>query len=148
MTLRARLSQGILAPEIDDPEGEAVPGYPQPPVNEANNAKPLSDTTNQISTSTEESAEEGPPRKKTKITDVSIHGEIFDENNLLAEKAQEKSRKRRDWSTKSKRGGRKGSGGSKAGKETSASAAATAIPKIVEEDETSQDVFDASVKVT
>ena len=73
-----------VAPEIDDPEGEAVPGYPQPPVNEANNAKPLSDTTNQISTSTEESAEEGPPRKKTKITDVSIHGEIFDENNLLA----------------------------------------------------------------
>merc|ERR1719505_248116 len=93
MTLRARLSQGILAPEIDDPEGEAVPGYPQPPVNEANNAKPLSDTTNQISTSTEESAEEGPPRKKTKITDVSIHGEIFDENNLLAEKAQEKKQK-------------------------------------------------------
>jgi len=137
-----------VAPEIDDPEGEAVPGYPQPPVNEANNAKPLSDTTNQISTSTEESAEEGPPRKKTKITDVSIHGEIFDENNLLAEKAQEKSRKRRDWSTKSKRGGRKGSGGSKAGKEASASAAATTIPKIVEEDETSQDVFDASVKVT
>ena len=70
-----------VAPDIDEPEGEVVPGYDQikPPSSTSGKDKNvLTDTSNEVPT------EDGPPKKKTKITDVAINGDIYDQSNVMA----------------------------------------------------------------
>lgn len=64
-----------VAPDIDDPEGDVVPGYDQKPVTDKS---VLVDNTNQ------KMGENGPPKKKPKITDVNINGEVYNQNSVLA----------------------------------------------------------------
>jgi len=99
-----------VAPDIDDPEGEAVPGSilkAEDPLQQQalQSAAGLADITNgQAQAGTTDHTDE-PSSKKTKITDVNIHGDVFNQSNVLAEKLQEKpSKKARTDNSKSKRG--------------------------------------------
>jgi len=105
-----------IAPDIDEPEGEMVSAFDQhkvPTMNDKEKAI-LMDTSNHSI----ESEDEGPPNKKTKITDVVINGEVYDQNSVNAEKAAEKTKGRGQGS---KRGGRK-PGGTKSKKKGSSAA--------------------------
>ena len=95
----------------------------------------LMDTSNH---SIESEDDISPPCKKTKITDVVINGDVYNQNNVNAEKAAEK-KGRGQGSSKSKRGGRKGSQGKgKKGAATPAAPAASSASAIKEgEDENS-----------
>jgi len=107
-----------VAPDIDEPEGEALHGYETVKAND--------------------SEEGAPPSKKTKIQDVDINGEVYDQNNLLAEKAAEKPKGRGQSSNRGKRGGRK-SGSNKGRKHTSSA-------PVDIDDENSQDFSDTPSK--
>ena len=62
-----------VAPDIDDPEGEVVPGYD------------VVQNTSSGNKNDDDSPDNGEPSsKKTKITDVDINGEVYNQNNLMA----------------------------------------------------------------
>ena len=61
-----------VAPDIDEPEGDVIPGYEQVKASGKGNSLPT--------------ASGEPPSKKTKITDVDINGEIYDPNSVHAGK--------------------------------------------------------------
>jgi len=107
-----------VAPDIDEPEGE---GYEK--------TKPK-----------EETPDDEPPSKKTRITDVDINGEIYDPNNVNAEKASEKTKGRSQASSRAKSRGRK-SAPSKSSKKNN-----SAVVEI--EDENSQDLSDTGAKAS
>lgn len=111
-----------VAPDIDEPEGE---GYEK--------TKPFIKEEPHISP-------EGPPRKKTKITDVNINGEIYDPNSVNAEKASEKTKGRNQASSRGKSRGRK-SAPSKSIKKNNSAA-------VELEDENSQDFSDIVTKAS
>lgn len=119
-----------VAPDIDDPEGEVVPGYD------------VTQNTSSTNKNENESIENGEPRsKKTKITDVDIYGDVYNQNSLMAEKAAEKPKARGQTSSRGKRGGRKS--GSGKGKKSSNVSAHVEI-----EDENSQDFSDSNANKT
>lgn len=63
-----------VAPEIDDPEGEMTHGYDAGKTESSKDLKIEENGTE----------EEGPPSKKTKITDVEINGDSYNVNGVLA----------------------------------------------------------------
>lgn len=138
-----------IAPDIDEPEGEITGGCDQmklPPMNqnEEKEKRVLVDSSNHLAESEEEG---GPPRKKTKIKDVVINGEIYDQNNLLAEKAAEKPKGRGQGSSRSKRGGRKaGPGKGKRGPNPNSAnnlPAAPQVPPSAREEADDENTLDA-----
>lgn len=73
-----------VAPEIDDPEGEMTYGYDAGKNSANENAKDAAAAAVVKSEESSSDIHDGPPSKKTKITDVNINGDSYNANGVLA----------------------------------------------------------------
>ncbi|XP_065643236.1 retinoblastoma-binding protein 5 homolog isoform X2 [Hydra vulgaris] len=85
-----------VAPDIDEPESDLLPGGEQLTSMKRSSISDLPETNE-------------PSLKKAKVTDVSINGDIYDYKNVEAERFIEKPKPKAPNSTRSKRGGKKSS---------------------------------------